>query len=145
MIEVWYPEKFDDSNIEWGAWDNQHRPEPSFEEMHNAIRRELHRTKPPIEDLPFPPRHTQPRPRPYRSQPDYVPRIEPYSTYQSPNKKPSSLSPNPILIILGIIAGVIGVAAAIMFFVRVEGALNIVIAIGAVLGIFTVFGVFRRN
>ena len=144
-IEVWYPEKFDDSNIKWDNWDHRHRPKPSFEEMHNAIRSERRRTKPHIEDLPFPPRHTQLRPRPYRSQPKYVPPIEAYPTYQSSNKKPSSLSPNPILIVLGIIAGVIGVAAAIMFFILVEGALNIVIAIGVVLGIFALFGVFRRS
>ena len=144
-IEVWRPEKFDNSNIEWDHWANQHRPKPSIEELLNEVRGGRYRPKPSIEDLPFPPRHTQPRPRPYRSQPEYVPRIEPYPTYQSPNKKPSLLSPNPILIVLAIIAGVIGVAAAIMFFIRVEGALNIVIAIGVVLGIFALFGVFSSR
>ena len=159
-IEVWRPDKFDASTtIDWdnrtvsggnptyqAPSDDQDYTAKSYaEEPSDPLDDQGYTAEPHFEEPPVPPRHTQPRPIPYRSQPDYVPPIEAYPTYQSPNKKPSSLSPNPILIILGIIAGVIGVAAVIMFFIRVEGALNIVLAIGAVLGIFAVFGVFRRS
>ena len=152
-IEVWRPDKFDASRtIDWDNPtyqppfdDNDSTAEPYADESSDPLDDQDYTAGPYFEEPPVTPRHTQSQPILYRSQPDYVPRIEPYSTYQSPNKKPSSLSRNPILIILGIIAGVIGAAAAIMFFIRVEGALNIVIAIGIVLGIFAVFGVFQRR
>ena len=159
-IEVWRPDKFDASTtIDWDnrtvkrynatyqpPFDDQDSTAKSYaEETSDPLDEQDYTAEPYFEEPPVPPRHIQPQPIPYRSQPDYVPPIEAYSTYQSPNKKPSPLSRNPILIIIGIIAGVIGVAAAIMFFIRVEGALNIVIAIGIVLGIFAVFGVFQRR
>ena len=159
-IEVWRPDKFDASTtIDWdnrtvsggnptyqAPSDDQDYTAKSYaEEPSDPIDDQGYTAEPYFEDPPVPPRHIQPQPIPYRSQPAYAPRIEPYSTYQSPNKKPSLLSRNLILIVLSIIAGVIGVAAAIMFFIRVEGALNIIIAIGAVLGIFALFGVFRRS
>ena len=143
-IQVWRPERFDGSNIKWDNWANQHRPEPSIEDLLNEIRGGQHRPKPHFEEPPVPTRHIQPQPIPYRSQPDYVRPIESHSTYRSPKEKPSILSSNLKLIALGILVA-IAVAAAIMFFIRVEGALNIVIAIGIVLGIFALFGVFQRR
>ena len=158
-IEVWRPEKFDASNINWdnrttdgdnstyqSPLDDQDSTAKSHaEDLSDPFYDQDFTAEPHVEEPPVPTRHIQPQPIPYRSQPAYVPPIESYPTYQSPNKKHSSLSRNPILIVLGIIAGVIGVAAAIMFFIRVEGALNIVIAIGIVLGIFALFGVFQRR
>lgn len=163
-IEVWYPEKFDDSNIEWDTWDNQHRPKPSIEEAFNDIRSGWHRPKPSIEDLFVPP-------RPYPSRPDYGPRrIRPYPANRSPDKKPSILSSNLIRIPLGIIAIIISITAPItvsMLFTRAEeviaravvgvpaavstlltlaeSALRIIVAIVIVLGIFAFYGISQRR
>ena len=142
-IEVWRPDKFDASRTI--DWDNRtvNRDNPTYQPPPD----DNDSTAEPYAEEPSPqPRHSQPQSqlRPYPSQPAYVPRIEPYSTYQSPDKKPSILSSNLKLIALSILAA-IAVAAAIMFFIRVEGALNIVVAIGIVLGIFALFGVFQRR
>lgn len=158
-IEVWRPDKFDASTtIDWDnrtvnrynttyqpPFDDQDSTAKSYaEEPSDPLDDQGYTAEPHFEEPPVPPRHIQPQPIPYRSQPDYVPPIEPYSIYQSPNKKPSILPSNLKLIALGILAA-IAVAAAIMFFIRVEGALNIVVAIGIVLGIFALFGVFQRR
>ena len=151
-IEVWRPDKFDASRtIDWDnltyqppSDDNDSTAEPHAEESSDPLDDQGYTAEPHFEEPPVPPRHIQPQPIPYRSQPDYLPPIEPYSTYRLPDKKPSILSSNLKLIALGILVA-IAVAAAIMFFIRVEGALNIVIAIGIVLGIFALFGVFQRR
>lgn len=149
-IEVWYPERFDDSNIKWDNWDHQHRPKPH------------------IEDLLVPPRHIQPQPRPYSSQPGYGRRTRPYSADRSPDKKPSILSINLIRSPLGILCmiasvvivmflirvkevierTVVGVdvsAAVSMLLTRAEDALRIIVAIVIVLGIFAFYGISQRR
>lgn len=152
-IQVWRPERFDGSNIKWDNWANQHRPEPSIEELFNDIRSGRHRPKPSIADI-----HVPPRPHP--SQPDYGRRTRRYS----------DLSSNLIRIPLGIIAiiisitapitfnmlftrvdevvarAVVGVPAAVsMLLTRAESALKIVVAIVVVLVIFALSGAFRRR
>ena len=159
-IQVWYPERFDDSNIEWDNWANQHRPEPSFDEILNVIRSQRHWPKPSIEDIPVPPRL-------YPSRPDFGPRrIRPYSADRSPDKDPSVFVSNLKYIALGILClialiavimlltrvdevvqqAVVGVPAAIsMLLTRAEAALMIIFAIVIVLGIFAFYGAFQRR
>ena len=162
-IQVWRPERFDGSNINWDNWANQHRPEPSIEELFSDIRSGWHRPKPSIADI-----HVPPRPHP--SQPDYGRRTRRYSASRSPDKKPSILSSNLTRIPLGIIAIIISITAPITFsmlftrvdevveravvgvpvavsmlLTRAESALKIIVAIVVVLGIFALSGAFRRR
>ena len=155
-IEVWYPEEFDDSNIEWDHWANRHRTKPSIEEAFNDIRSGWHRPKPSIEDLPVPP-------RPYPSRPDYGPRrIRQYSADRSPGKKPSILAPLSIICVIASVVivvliirvkevverAVVGVdvsATISMLLTRAEDALRIIVAIVIVLGIFAFYGAFHRR
>ena len=155
MIEVWYPEKFDAS--ETINWDNLTSTYINYQDS---------TLKPHIEDHPSSSSPYSTSTRPYYSQPDYSPRIGPYSTYGSHDKEPSVFVSNLIniaLVILCLIApiavsilfnlvdeavenAVVGVPVAIsMLLSLAERVLKIIVAIVIVLGIFAFYGMSQRR